>query len=434
MPYLAYDQVDFDVVVGSYGDCFDRYAIRLHEIRESIRIVRQCIDKMPKGDYRIQDKKVTPPPRARIDESMEALIHHFKIFTEGFKVPEGEAYVAVESPRGELGCYIVSDGSAHPYRMHIRGPSFVNLQSPAPHDARRPRGRRRRHHLLGRPDPRGGRPLMARLTAENVAARAGDHRPLPAAEVRAHPAAAPGPGAGRPRHRRGHGAHRRAGRRDPGRGAGHRLVLRDVQVRAGRAPTWSTSAPTSPASCSAARSCSHHAEQRLGIAPGQTTADGTVHPRGRRVHRGVHRGARACRSTTATSTRSTPERLRPAGRRPARRAPRRRSRRTAPSPGSASTSPPDRRAGNGRARGRAREPAWIAAPPRRPRADGHHRRAEDHHQPLRLRRQPHPRPLRRHRRVPGPPQGARAWRRPRSTTRSRPPACSGGAAPASRPG
>jgi NADH-quinone oxidoreductase subunit D len=129
MPYLAYDQVDFDVIVGSYGDSYDRYAIRLNEIRESMRIVRQCLDKMPKGDYRIQDKKVTPPPRARIDESMEALIHHFKIFTQGFKVPEGEVYVAVESPRGELGCYLVSDGSAYPYRMHIRGPSFVNLQS-----------------------------------------------------------------------------------------------------------------------------------------------------------------------------------------------------------------------------------------------------------------------------------------------------------------
>jgi NADH-quinone oxidoreductase subunit D len=128
-PYLAYDQVDFDVIVGSYGDCFDRYAIRLNEIRESIRIVRQIVDKMPAGDYRSQDKKVTPPPRARIDESMEALIHHFKIFTEGFKVPEGEVYVAVESPRGELGCYIVSDGSSKPHRMHIRGPSFVNLQS-----------------------------------------------------------------------------------------------------------------------------------------------------------------------------------------------------------------------------------------------------------------------------------------------------------------
>ena len=129
IPYLAYDDVDFDVVVGTYGDCFDRYAIRLNEIRESIRIIHQILDKMPLGDYRIQDKKVTPPPRARIDESMEALIHHFKIFTEGFKVPEGESYVAVESPRGELGCYIVSDGTSKPYRMHIRGPSFVNLQT-----------------------------------------------------------------------------------------------------------------------------------------------------------------------------------------------------------------------------------------------------------------------------------------------------------------
>ncbi len=127
-PYLAYDDIEFDVVVGTYGDAFDRYAIRLAEIRESIRIIRQILDKMPKGDYRAADAKVTPPPRARIDESMEALIHHFKIFTEGFKVPEGEAYAAVESPRGELGVYIVSDGSSKPYRMHVRGPSFINLQ------------------------------------------------------------------------------------------------------------------------------------------------------------------------------------------------------------------------------------------------------------------------------------------------------------------
>ncbi len=129
LPYLHYDEVTFDVVVGSYGDCFDRYAIRLNEVRESIKIIRQILDLLPPGDYRIQDKKVTPPPRARIDESMEALIHHFKIFTEGFKVPAGEAYAAVESPRGELGCYIVSDGTSKPYRMHIRGPSFVNLQT-----------------------------------------------------------------------------------------------------------------------------------------------------------------------------------------------------------------------------------------------------------------------------------------------------------------
>ena len=129
MPYLAYDQVDFDVIVGTYGDNFDRYAIRLNEIRESIRIVRQCVSMMPRGDYRSQDPKVTPPPRARIGESMEALIHHFKLFTEGFRVPQGEVYSAIESPRGEIGCYLVSDGGPKPYRIHVRAPSFVNLQA-----------------------------------------------------------------------------------------------------------------------------------------------------------------------------------------------------------------------------------------------------------------------------------------------------------------
>ena len=129
LPYLRYEDVEFDVIVGSYGDSFDRYAIRLHEIRESMRIVRQILDRMPAGDYRIQDKKVTPPPRGRIDESMEALIHHFKFLTEGFKVPEGEVYVAIESPRGEIGCYIVSDGGPKPYRIHVRAPSFANIQT-----------------------------------------------------------------------------------------------------------------------------------------------------------------------------------------------------------------------------------------------------------------------------------------------------------------
>jgi NADH-quinone oxidoreductase subunit D len=129
MPYLEYEQLDFDVIVGTYGDNFDRYAIRLNEIRESIKLVRQIAQRMPPGDYRVQDRKVTPPPRARINESMEALIHHFKIFTEGFRVPEGEVYVAIESPRGEIGCYLVSDGTSKPYRLHIRGPSFVNLQA-----------------------------------------------------------------------------------------------------------------------------------------------------------------------------------------------------------------------------------------------------------------------------------------------------------------
>ena len=131
-PYLKYPEVDFDVVYTENGDVYDRYRIRLFEIAESIRIVRQCVEKMPPGDYRVQDRKVTPPPRARIDESMEALIHHFKLFTEGFRVPAGETYVAVESPRGEIGCYIAADGTAKPYRMHIRGPSFYNLQSMGP--------------------------------------------------------------------------------------------------------------------------------------------------------------------------------------------------------------------------------------------------------------------------------------------------------------
>ncbi|HEX6312506.1 MAG TPA: NADH-quinone oxidoreductase subunit D [Acidimicrobiia bacterium] len=131
-PYLHYDEVDFDVIYTENGDCFDRYRIRLYEILESIKIVRQCVEKMPRGDFRVQDRKVTPPPRARIDESMEALIHHFKLFTEGFKVPAGETYVAAESPRGEIGCYLVADGSGKPVRLHIRGPSFYNLQSAGP--------------------------------------------------------------------------------------------------------------------------------------------------------------------------------------------------------------------------------------------------------------------------------------------------------------
>ena len=131
-PYLAYDEVDFDVVYTQNGDCYDRYRLRLQEILESVKIVRQCVEKMPPGDYRVQDRKVTPPPRARIDESMEALIHHFKLFTEGFKVPPGETYAAVESPRGEVGCYLVADGTGKPCRLHIRGPSFYNLQSMTP--------------------------------------------------------------------------------------------------------------------------------------------------------------------------------------------------------------------------------------------------------------------------------------------------------------
>ena len=128
-PYSGIEQYDFDVVVGERGDSYDRYRVKVHEIEESLKIVRQAAESMPLGDYKTEDRKITPPPRKRIDESMEALIHHFKIYTEGFKVPEGEAYVAIESPRGELGCYIVSDGGAKPLRLHTRAPSFANLQA-----------------------------------------------------------------------------------------------------------------------------------------------------------------------------------------------------------------------------------------------------------------------------------------------------------------
>ena len=127
-PYSGIDEYDFEVPVGEHGDVYDRYRVRVEEIHESLKIVRQAMDRMPSGDYRTADRKITPPPRARIDESMEALIHHFKIFTEGFKVPAGETYSAVESPRGELGCHIVSDGGSKPWKLHVRGPSFYNLQ------------------------------------------------------------------------------------------------------------------------------------------------------------------------------------------------------------------------------------------------------------------------------------------------------------------
>jgi NADH-quinone oxidoreductase subunit D len=128
-PYSGIEEYDFDIPTGTRGDVYDRYRIRVEEIKQSMRIVEQAMERMPKGDYRIDDRKITPPPRGRIDESMEALIHHFKIFTEGFTVPAGETYVAVESPRGELGCYLVSDGSGKPWRMHTRAPSFNNLQA-----------------------------------------------------------------------------------------------------------------------------------------------------------------------------------------------------------------------------------------------------------------------------------------------------------------
>jgi NADH-quinone oxidoreductase subunit D len=128
-PYSGIEKYDFEVPLGTHGDVWDRYLVRMEEIKQSLGIVKQVMETMPAGDYRTTDRKVTPPPRKRIDESMEALIHHFKLFTSGFKVPAGETYCAVESPRGELGMYIVSDGREKPWRLHARTPSFNHVQA-----------------------------------------------------------------------------------------------------------------------------------------------------------------------------------------------------------------------------------------------------------------------------------------------------------------
>jgi NADH-quinone oxidoreductase subunit D len=129
MPYCSYEQFEFDVPVGSIGDNYDRFKVRLDEMRESVKIVEQALDGLPEGRWITDDRKVALPPRHELATSMEALIHHFKLVTEGFRVPPGEAYAPIESPRGELGCYVLADGSAKPARVHMRDPSFVNLQS-----------------------------------------------------------------------------------------------------------------------------------------------------------------------------------------------------------------------------------------------------------------------------------------------------------------
>ncbi|HEX8065634.1 MAG TPA: NADH dehydrogenase (quinone) subunit D [Thermoleophilaceae bacterium] len=129
MPYSSYDHFDFKIPVGTEGDNYDRYRVRMAEMRESVKIVEQALDGLPEGPYITGNRKVALPPRHELATSMEALIHHFKLVTEGYRVPPGETYVAVESPRGELGCFVLADGSAKPARVHMRDPSFVNLQS-----------------------------------------------------------------------------------------------------------------------------------------------------------------------------------------------------------------------------------------------------------------------------------------------------------------
>jgi NADH-quinone oxidoreductase subunit D len=130
-PYLAYDQVDFQVPVYAEGDVYARYRVRMEEMRESVKIVEQALRRMPEGPWIADDRKVVLPPREELHTSMESLIHHFKIVTEGFRVPEGEVYVTIESPRGELGCYVVSDGGPKPWRVKFRAPSFVALEATA---------------------------------------------------------------------------------------------------------------------------------------------------------------------------------------------------------------------------------------------------------------------------------------------------------------
>lgn len=129
MPYEIYAEVEFDVPVMDEGDVYARYKVRMEEMRQSVRIIEQVAERMPSGDFKNMDPKIMPPPRSELNRSMEAVIHHFKLVTQGYTVPAGETYIAVESPRGELGAYVVSDGGSAPYRVHVRDPSFVNLQA-----------------------------------------------------------------------------------------------------------------------------------------------------------------------------------------------------------------------------------------------------------------------------------------------------------------
>jgi NADH-quinone oxidoreductase subunit D len=128
-PYSGYEQYSFEISRGTHGDVYDRYLCRIFEMRQSIAIVRQALERLPDGPIAVQDPKVTPPPKPMVKKSMEALIHHFLLWSEGFRTPVGEVYQSIESPKGEFGVYLVSDGSNIPYRVHFRAPSFVNLQA-----------------------------------------------------------------------------------------------------------------------------------------------------------------------------------------------------------------------------------------------------------------------------------------------------------------
>lgn len=128
-PYDVYSKMKFKVPVGQNGDCYDRYLVRMEEMRESLKIIEQCLEQLPEGEFRTTNRKVTPPPRAEMKISMEALIHHFKLYTEGYDVPAGETYTCVEAPKGEFGVHLISDGTNRPYRCYIRAPGFPHLQA-----------------------------------------------------------------------------------------------------------------------------------------------------------------------------------------------------------------------------------------------------------------------------------------------------------------
>ena len=159
-PYLAYDELEFKIPVGTVGDGYDRFRLPDAEIRESVRIIEQCLDGLPEGPWIAEDRKVVLPPRDELSTSMESLIHHFKLVTEGFRVPPGEIYHPIESPRGELGCYVLADGSAKPARVHFRDPSLRQPADAARHVRRRLRRRPDPEPRDARPDPRRHRPLM----------------------------------------------------------------------------------------------------------------------------------------------------------------------------------------------------------------------------------------------------------------------------------
>jgi len=126
MPYMGYEHYEFDIPLGEHGDVYDRFLVRMRELRESVKIINQAMKRLPKGPFRSNNRKYVPPPRAELGRSMEAVIHHFKLWTEGFSLPKGEVYASIESPRGELSCFLSSDGTNHPHRVHFRTPSFVH--------------------------------------------------------------------------------------------------------------------------------------------------------------------------------------------------------------------------------------------------------------------------------------------------------------------